>query len=278
MGAPTPTGRLAPTPSGHLHLGNALAFGAAWLSARSQGGRVLLRIEDLDRGRSRDDVAASQREDLLWLGLRWDEEVPAQSTRRYSLDGIPVFRCLCNRQTRLYLVCMCRTKEHDRGAWRFDTPRGEVRFVDRAAGEQAFQPDDDPVLLRADGEAAYPLAVVLDDHRDGVTEVVRGGDLLAATATQIRLYEALGLSPPTWLHVATLVGLDGQKLSKSHGSTELRALRAEGWTAERVWATLGPLLGMTSLDPAQFSPDRVRLGTVMVNEGGAVVGGAQTIG
>lgn len=274
MGATTPTGRLAPTPSGHLHLGNALAFGAAWLSARAAGGRVLLRVEDLDRGRSRPDIAEAQRDDLRWLGLDWDEEVPPQSTRSYPLDGIPVFRCLCNRQTRLYLVCMCRSKEHDRGAWRFDTPRGEVRFVDRAAGPQCFQPDEDPVLVRADGEAAYPLAVVLDDHRDGVTEVVRGGDLLAATATQVRLHEVLGLQPPTWLHVALLVGPDGQKLSKSHGSTELRALRAAGWSAERVWRTLGPLLGVGGLDPTEFRVDGVVQGAWRVADDGALAGPA----
>jgi glutamyl-tRNA synthetase len=275
VGAATPTGRLAPTPSGHLHLGNALAFGAAWLSARAVGGRLLLRVEDLDRGRARADIADAQRADLRWLGLDWDEEMPAQSTRSYPLTGIPAFRCLCNRQTRLYLVCMCRAKEHDRGAWRFDTPRGPVAFVDRAAGPQRFAPDEDPVLMRADGEAAYPLAVVLDDHRDGVTEVVRGGDLLAATATQIRLYEALGFLPPTWLHVATLVGADGRKLSKSHGSTELRALREAGWTPARVWGTLAPLLGVDRLDPAGFSAARVATGVWSVTAEGDLAAAAE---
>lgn len=265
-----PTGRLAPTPSGHLHLGNALAFGAAWLSARAQGGRLWLRVEDLDRGRAREDVAEAQREDLRWLGLTWDEEVAPQSTRAYPLDGIPVFRCVCTRATRHMLGCHCRVKEHDKGAWRFDTPRGPVEFVDRACGPQRFLPDEDPILVRADGEAAYPLAVVLDDHRDGVTEVVRGGDLLAATATQVRLYEALGWTPPSWLHVPVLLGPDGKKLSKSHGSTELRALRAAGWSPERVWATLGPLLGVRGLDPAGFDPARVARGEFVVGDGGSV--------
>src|SRR5215470_18055045 len=101
-------GRLAPTPSGHLHLGNALAFGAAWLSARSAGGRVLLRVEDIDRGRARMDIAAAQRDDLRWLGLDWDEEVPPQSARTYSVGGAPVYRCDCNRGTRLAGGCRCR--------------------------------------------------------------------------------------------------------------------------------------------------------------------------
>lgn len=258
---------MAPTPSGHLHLGNALAFGAAWLSARSQGGRILLRIEDLDQGRARPEIAKTQREDLRWLGLDWDEEVPAQSTRAYSLAGIPVFRCLCTRATRLYLGCSCRTKQHDRGAWRFDTPRGPVAFADRAAGMQSFEPDEDPILMRADGEAAYPLAVVLDDHRDGVTEVVRGGDLLPATATQVRLYEVLGWAAPTWLHVATLLGPDGKKLSKSHGSTELRALRASGWLAADVWKKLGPMIGLREgrLDPDRFDAAAVLQGELTVD-------------
>lgn len=265
-------GRLAPTPSGHLHLGNALAFGAAWLSARAAGGRVLLRIEDLDAGRARADVAAGQRADLEWLGLGWDEEVAPQSTRQYVLDGIPAFRCLCTRPTRLYLGCRCRVKAHDKGAWRFDTPRGAVAFLDRARGPQLFLPDEDPILVRADGEAAYPLAVVVDDHRDGVTEVVRGGDLLAATATQLRLYEVLGWTPPSWLHVPVLRGPDGKKLSKSHGSTELRSLRAAGWTAERIWEVLGPLLGVHGLDPAGFQAERVRVGEFVVSELGEMFG------
>ncbi|MBM4390813.1 MAG: tRNA glutamyl-Q(34) synthetase GluQRS [Deltaproteobacteria bacterium] len=264
-------GRLAPTPSGHLHLGNALAFGAAWLSARAAGARVLLRVEDLDRGRARDDIAASQREDLRWLGLDWDEEVLPQSRRTYALDGIPVFRCVCTRATRLYLGCSCRHKAHDRGHFRFDTPRGPVAFVDRAQGPQVFDPDEDPILVREDGEVAYPLAVVFDDHRDGVTEVVRGGDLLPATATQIRLYELLGWAPPTWLHAPVILGADGKKLSKSHGSTELRALREAGWTAERVWDTILPLLGLRHFDPVGFDAHKVCSGTFVVDAAGGIL-------
>src|SRR5437762_4425378 len=90
-------GRLAPTPSGRLHLGNALAFGAAWLSARAAGGRVLLRVEDIDRGRARSDIAAAQKADLQWLGIDWDQEVAPQSARSYSTAGAPVYFCDCNR-------------------------------------------------------------------------------------------------------------------------------------------------------------------------------------
>jgi glutamyl-tRNA synthetase len=264
------TGRLAPTPSGHLHLGNALAFAAAWLSVRAQGGRLLLRVEDLDRQRARDEVAAGQRDDLRWLGLDWDAEVAAQSTRDYALDGIPAYRCRCNRRERQAGSCACRLAAAEpptgEGTWRFAPPPGAVDFVDRALGPQRF-PAEEPVLMR-DRLAAYPLAVVVDDARDGVTEVVRGGDLLSATATQIRLQEALGLPRPTYLHVPVLLGPDGKKLSKSHGATELRHLRAAGFTPARVWALLLPYLGMPPrLDPAQFEPIRVRRGEHVVDLG-----------
>lgn len=267
-------GRLAPTPSGHLHLGNALAFGAAWLSARSVGGRLLLRVEDLDRGRARADIAAAQRADLRWLGIDWDEEVAPQSSRVYPLDGIPTYRCACTRASRLSWGCRCRVQPSRTGAWRFRTPPGEVAFSDRARGDVVFSPEDDPILVRADGEAAYPLAVVLDDVRDGVDEVVRGADLLAATATQIRLYQCVSRPPPTWLHVPVLVGPDGKKLSKSHGSTEVRALRAGGWGPAEVWRTLLPLLGMDGdhLDPAAFRAERVAAGPFRVAEDGRIVG------
>ena len=258
-------GRLAPTPSGHLHLGNALAFSAAWLSARAGGGRVLLRIEDIDRGRARPDVAAAQRDDLRWLGIDWDEEVRPQSARRYSTGEVPQYLCDCNRATRLAGGCRCRDANppRTRGSVRFRTPRGEVAFVDRALGLQSLAPGDDPVLLQSDGSPMYTLAVVVDDARDGVTEVVRGADLLDATPAQIRLGEALGLGVPSYLHTPVLLGRDGKKLSKSHGSTELRALRAAGSSPEHVWARLLPLLGLPeSLFAARaaFDPARIPRG------------------
>lgn len=268
----TPIGRLAPTPSGLLHLGNALAFGAAWLSVRNAGGRLLLRVEDLDRGRARDDVAAAQRADLLWLGIDWDVEVPPQSARAYPLEGIATYRCTCSRALRLARACACRDAGRVTGAWRFRTPPGSVTFVDRARGPCAIVPEDDPVLVRANGEAAYPLAVVLDDARDGVTEVVRGGDLLEATAVQVRLYAALGLPPPSWLHVPVLLGADGRKLSKSHGSSGIAALRAAGWNPSRVWGALLPLLGLPPgpLAEARLDPTQIPTGPFLVGEDGRV--------
>lgn len=121
--------------------------------------------------------------------------------------------------------------------------------------------------MRADGEGAYPLAVVIDDARDGVTEVVRGADLLEATATQIRLHACLGLVPPSYLHVPVLLGTDGKKLSKSQGSASIADLRAAGWTAERVWGDLLPVLG---IDGAPLS--RALLNPAAIPRGPRVLG------
>lgn len=261
-----PTGRLAPTPSGALHLGNALAFGAAWLSVRNAGGRLLLRVEDLDRGRARREVEEGQKEDLRWLGLEWDAEVTRQSERVYPLDGVPTFRCDCNRARRLAGQCRCRDEDRAAGAWRYRCPGGPVQFVDRVRGSLTFAADD-PILLRADGEAAYPLAVVLDDHRDGVTEVVRGADLLEATATQVAIHHDLGLTPPSYLHVPVLLGPDGKKLSKSLGAVGVRAWREAGRAPQAVWAFLLPFLGIEAdnLADAVLIPSRIPSGPFVID-------------
>lgn len=276
MSVRVPVGRMAPTPSGHLHLGNALAFGAAWLSVRNQNGRLLLRMEDLDRGRAREEVAQGQRDDLRWLGLDWDSETPPQSTRTYSLAGIPTYRCVCSRKNRLMGLCRCREAAFSTGAWRFAGAAEAVAFDDRTHGPQSFVADEDPILMRPDGEAAYPLAVVQDDYRDGVTEVVRGSDLLPATALQVQLAQLLAIPVPTYLHVPLLVGPDGRKLSKSHGSTEIRALRAAGMSAADVWRRLLPLLGLSADHVhgavASFDPTRISTGVWRVRDDGWVDG------
>jgi glutamyl/glutaminyl-tRNA synthetase len=275
-------GRLAPTPSGRLHLGNALAFGAAWLSARQAGARLLLRIEDVDRTRARADLEASIRDDLRWLGLDWDEEVPPQRNRAYGpwIELLAargrVYRCTCTRRD---LVAhggvypgTCREAGHAEGAARLRLPLGPVRWVDRRFGPREVDPNafGDPVLQRRDGTASYNLAVVVDDLCDGVTEVVRGADLVDFTAVQIRLWEALGATPPTWLHAPLLLGPDGTKLSKRHGSTEIAAMAAAGATARDVWRRLLPVLGIEGIDHVHgavdaFVPDRGPLGPVIVN-------------
>jgi glutamyl/glutaminyl-tRNA synthetase len=238
-------GRLAPTPSGDLHLGNALAFGAAWISARSQGGKLLLRIEDIDQSRAREEVAKRQREDLLWLGLSWDMEVSPQSKRSYSLTGIPTWRCQCSRALRLAGGCTCRNKQLEAGVWRFAGSEEPVVFLDRAWGKQCLKPEPGPILMRAAGEPAYPLAVVVDDGRDGVTEVVRGADLLEATPVQVQLHRILKQPEPSYLHTPVLYSPAGKKLSKSSGSTGIRTLKKLGWSPDDIWALLLPLLGAT---------------------------------
>ncbi|MEZ4236448.1 MAG: glutamate--tRNA ligase family protein [Myxococcota bacterium] len=147
-----------------------------------------------------------------------------------------------------------------------------MRWVDRRFGPREVDPTQfgDPVLIRRDGMASYNLAVVVHDLCDGVTEVVRGADLVDYTAVQIRLWEALGAAPPTWLHAPLLLGPDGTKLSKRHGDTEVAALAAAGWTPRDVWRRLLPLLGIEGLDHvhdavASFVPDAGPRGPVTVD-------------
>jgi glutamyl/glutaminyl-tRNA synthetase len=249
-----PCGRLAPTPSGLLHLGNVLAFGAAWLSVRAAGGRLLLRIEDVDTGRARVGVERAIRRDLEWLGLTWDAETLRQSARDYrdvlSQLAPHVYRCTCTRaQLKAgggVYAGTCRDRRHTTGAVRLRLPPGGVRFDDRRSGPRTVDPTvyGDPVLVRRDGLVGYNLAVVADDIADGVTEVVRGGDLLDYTAVQIRLYEALGARPPTWLHTPLVLGPDGAKLSKSHGSDHVGALRDAGHAPADIWRRVLPWLGL----------------------------------
>lgn len=251
-------GRLAPTPSGQLHLGNVLAFAAAWLSVRSQDGRLLLRVEDVDRGRARRHIEDAQKADLEWLGLHWDAETKRQSERDYTpwVERLAsrTYWCRCTRrmvrEAGGVYPGTCREAGHDdedqRGRLRFWLPDEDVTFVDRRYGPQRVDPATlgDPVLQRHDGFYTYPLAVVADDIDDGVTEVVRGADLLTYTAVQIRLYEALGAAPPTWMHVPLVLGADGKKLSKSHGSAHVGAMREAGATPEAIWRQVLPWLGL----------------------------------
>jgi glutamyl/glutaminyl-tRNA synthetase len=280
--SPTPptlvVGRLAPTPSGRLHLGNVCAFAAAWLSVRSQQGRLLLRIEDVDRARANHAVEASIRADLQWLGLAWDAETPRQSTREYA----PALAALAGRT--YYCECTraeiqegggvysgrCRSRGLQDGAIRFRLPDTQITIHDRARGLHTVDlaAMGDPVLRRRDGLYAYNLAVVADDRDDGVTEVVRGEDLLDQTAVQLCLWEALGAPAPTWLHTPLIVGADGRKLSKSHGDVHVGELREAGWTVADIWRTVLPWLGLepvARIDQAipHFRATAVRRGPIL---------------
>ena len=261
-----PVGRLAPTPSGGLHLGNLCAFAAAWLSVRKAGGRLLLRIEDIDRQRSRPAIADGQRRDLEWLGLGWDEEVTPQSQRDYApwlgrLAG-RVYRCTCTRkQLRPHggvYPGTCRDKKLTEGTTRFRLTDTSHPFHDRRWGPVVATPSQfgDPVLVGRDGTPTYNLAVVADDIADGVSEVVRGADLRDYTGVQIALWQALGATPPAWLHAPLILGPDGRKLSKSHGAMELASLREIGWSPADVWRLVLPWLGLGGQeDPAVAALD-----------------------
>ena len=250
-------GRLPPPPSGLLHLGNVCAFAAAWLSARADDGRLLLRIEDVDRTRARADVEQAIREDLAWLGLTWDAETPRQTARDYApvLTQLAprLYRCQCTRAMRERPTpagagCPgdCADRGFTEGALRFRLKPGSMTFVDRRWGVQSADARayGDPILVRRDGLVSYNLAVVADDIADGVTDVVRGSDLLGYTTVQIQLWEALGATPPRWLHAPLVLGDDGRKLSKSHGSAHVGMLRDAGASPADLWRIVLPWRGI----------------------------------
>lgn len=261
-------GRLAPSPTGLLHLGHARSFLLAWWHARAHGGRIVLRLEDLDEGRSRPEFAAACLHDLAWLGLDWDGAPHVQSDTRAAIDTAAdelvarglAYACTCTRkeieaaqsaphagEERGRYPGTCRGRwssvaEAERAtgrpaALRFRVEPGRIELVDECAGP--FSSDvhaevgDFPIARRS-GAPAYQLAVVVDDARAGVTDVVRGDDLLASTARQFLLQRALGLAPPRWHHVPLVVDARGERLAKRTDGLALAELRARGVTPERV--------------------------------------------
>jgi len=247
-----PVGRFAPTPSGRMHLGNVFAALIAWLSVRRQGGKMVLRMEDLDTQRTSDEFAQTLREDLLWLGLDWDEETPPQSQRSPVYDryfdllqekGL-LYPCYCTR-SQLHNVNAphlsdgtyvypgtCRnsqtTPTDRKPSWRVRVPDRQWAFTDRVFGpqkENLATDCGDFVVRRADGVYVYQLAVTVDDGEAGVTEVVRGMDLLTSSARQMYLQEQFGFAHPTYGHVPMLMAPDGRRLSKRDKDLDLSQLR-----------------------------------------------------
>ena len=279
-GGAAPVGRLAPSPTGVLHLGNARSFLLAWLDLRSRGGRVLLRIEDIDGPRIRAGAAEEALEDLRWLGLDWDGEPLLQSSRACAHDAAleqlrargAVYPCSCTRgdveqaasaphvgeEGPVYPgTCVGRWSSAEEAqaatgrapSWRFRVPEEEVVVCDRVAGERrwhAVRELGDFVVRKRDGQAAYQLAVVVDDAAAGVDCVLRGDDLLPSAARQQLLYRALGAPEPSWAHVPLVVGADGRRLAKRHGDTSLRHFRESGVAAEEL---VGWLAGASGLRP-----------------------------
>lgn len=269
----TVLGRFAPTPSGRMHLGNVFAALVAWLSARSQGGGFVLRMEDLDTLRTSDEYAQAIREDLRWLGLTWDSETEPQSLRgpvydRYfdalSAQGL-LYPCYCTRSllhspnaphlsdgTYVYpgtcrnLTAEQRASYRRAPAWRVRVPDRIFWFTDLAQGEyrQNLATDcGDFVVRRADGVYVYQLAVTVDDGETGVTEVVRGADLLSSTPRQMYLRELFGFPQPRYGHVPMLLAPDGRRLSKRDRDLDLGALRRR-MPAEALLGTLAYAAGL----------------------------------
>lgn len=262
-------GRLAPSPTGGQHLGNARTYLIGWLSARSQGGRVLLRIEDIDAPRVKPGYVDLILEDLRWLGLHWDGEPVIQSQRlahheaalRRLQEQELVYPCTCSRadiqraasaphaedEGPVYPgTCAGRRVADAAGltgqyVWRLRTAGREVAFVDGFRGPTRLtlrQIGGDFVVWRSIGVPAYQLAVVVDDAEQGVTEVVRGDDLVSSTLRQLLLYEALGWAAPQFTHVPLVLGLDGRRLAKRNSDLTLASLRASGVRPEALLGLL----------------------------------------
>ena len=280
-------GRYAPSPSGRMHLGNLMCCLLAWLSAKSKGGQVLLRIEDLDTQRCPRAFADAIIDDLAWLGLAADgPQLPVYQSERAEIyqhyydildrrglvypcfcsrsqlhaasaphrsDGQVVYAGTCRGLTPAEVAERCKIRVP---AWRVQVPDETISFTDGHMGmyeENLARDCGDFYLRRADGVFAYQLAVVVDDARMGVTEVVRGADLLSSTARQLYLYRLLGLPAPKFAHCPLLLAPDGRRLSKRDGDQSLENLRAK-YTAEEIVGRLAFAYGLQP-EPAPRTPE-----------------------
>lgn len=274
-------GRLAPSPTGPLHLGHAFAFTLAWAKARSQGGRVVLRFDDLDRARAHRQYIDSALRDLTWLGLDWDGEPVLESSRLERIEARALellarglaYPCVCTRGELVDISAphgaeprysgRCRGRFQDlesaksetgrSAALRFGVEGGAVEFVDENFGPQSIDVAatvGDFPIRRRDGAPAYQLAVVVDDDLDGVTEVVRGRDLLESTARQILLQRALGLSKPTTFHIPLICDPSGKRLAKRDQARSLEELRKAGARPERIVGFIAELTGQLDASEA----------------------------
>jgi len=266
-------GRIAPSPTGYLHIGHAKTFWAAQERVRAAKGVLILRNEDIDRARCKPEFVEAMLENLRWFGFEWREgpdvggpSAPYNQSGRYSFyretlakleRGGFIYRCLCSRKD-LQAAARAPHAEDDeeplypgtcrdlkpepianrKFCWRFRVPDGEtLSFVDGHFGAQQFiagKDFGDFVVWRADDVPAYQLACVTDDAAMGITEVVRGADLLASTARQLLLYRALNLTAPSFYHCPLVTDASGARLAKRHDALSLRQLRARGETPETI--------------------------------------------
>ncbi|BBL79602.1 glutamate--tRNA ligase [Rubrobacter xylanophilus] len=229
--------RFAPSPTGDLHLGGARTALFNYLFARHHGGRLLLRIEDTDRERSRREYEERILKDLRWLGLDFDEGPHRQSDRRELYAGAA-------RRLKEGGLAYEAEDEAGRRALYFRPPQRSGRFRDELRGEVRFGKIRDFVILKSDGMPAYNFAAVVDDVHMEITHVIRGEEHLPNTGRQVFLYRALGAPEPRFLHLGLILGPDGRKLSKRHGARSVRELREEGYLPEAVLNYLA-LLGWT---------------------------------
>lgn len=297
-------GRLAPSPTGAQHVGNARTYLLAWLSIRSRGGRMILRMEDIDSPRVKRGAAEQAIEDLRWLSLDWDEgpdiggpHAPYVQTQRLELYHAAleqlkaaerVYPCTCTRsdvaaaasaphaghEGPIYpgtcagggvadAATLTRSVSERLAApfvWRLRTTDSRRTFTDLIAGSQSCNVAaglGDFVVARADGSPAYQLAAVVDDHAMGVTEVLRGDDLLPSAFRQLELYKFFGWTPPQFAHAPLVVGPDGRRLAKRHGDTRLSTLREAGVVPERLIGLLAWSCGLVER-PEPVQPNDLR--------------------
>ena len=299
MEAETVTGRFAPTPSGFLHLGNIFCSLLAWLHAKASGGRIILRIEDLDARRCGRDKAEALVRELEWLGLTWDEGAYKSSNAEDYFQSMRfdiyadflkqlreknlIYPCYCSRNElhaaeaphlsdgRVVYPGTCRSltdterqlKEAKRPpAWRLKTEDRYIDFTDGHYGPMRYnlaRESGDFIVRRSDGIYAYQLAVVVDDALMGVNQVVRGADLLASTAMQLYLYELLRLKPPKFFHIPLLTAPDGRRLAKRDGDLEVALLRAAYKSPEPLIGILAYLAGQLPKPEPLSAPELLPL-------------------
>ncbi len=292
------TTRLAPSPTGALHLGNARTFLITWALARSRDWRVVLRIEDLDTPRVKAGAAGAIARTLERLGMDWDGPPMVQS------DDLEPYRHAMRKLARLGLVYPCALSRAEIEAaasapqegshevvypaslrpelrpldfdafgvgglgeagatnWRFATPPGVVEFTDAFAGPQRIDPAKnigDFIVWTKRDQPSYQLAVVVDDHRQGITDVVRGDDLLESAARQILLFRALGLAPePAWMHLPLVIGSDGRRLAKRHGDTRVDRYLDAGVPVEAIVGLIARWSGVATAKDGLLTPEEFR--------------------
>ena len=241
-----------------MHLGHASTYLLAWLQVRSQNGTLLLRMEDVDQQRCKPAFADAWRRDLTWLGLYWDQEVPAQSARgaayTQALNTLAskdlIFACACTRKDMEEAV---RAPHEAWGAYPGTCVHAGLPMYGPFAKRLKY-PEDAFVLQRADGAWGYQLAVVVDDGAQGVTHVLRGADLAESEAPQRFLHEALGQQAPNVELAPLWFGPDEHRLSKRHGSVGVQDYRDTGWTPKKLWGQVGQILGLQE-DAADAMPE-----------------------